>query len=203
MLRTSFIPSSLIPSTTYAASFLITPSSRTETVRVGEGVSEKYFCIDKEGKRYGEEYDDIFINENGAKIVVGKSYKDYKYGLVNKKGKIIVKPQYTYIENFDKGIAIAAKNGKEGCLNLKGEVVIPVKYDVVSSFMEDDRVIVERKGKYGLLDRKGKEHIPFLYENLDKISENLYYVKKDKKAGYVDGEGKVIIPAEFDYIFVK
>lgn len=30
MLRTSFIPSSLIPSTTYAASFLITPSSRTE-----------------------------------------------------------------------------------------------------------------------------------------------------------------------------
>ena len=30
ILKTSFMPSSLIPRTTYAASFLITPSSRTE-----------------------------------------------------------------------------------------------------------------------------------------------------------------------------
>ncbi|MGP1611528.1 MAG: WG repeat-containing protein [Catonella sp.] len=148
-------------------------------------------------------YNDIFINENGAKIVVGKGYKDYKYGFVNKKGKIILKPQYTYIGSFEKGMAIVAKNEKEGYVNLKGEIVIPLKYDWIGSFMNNDHVIAEKKGKYGMLDKKGKELIPLQYEGIEVISENLYLVKKNGKYGYLDKDGKVIIPTEFDYILVK
>ncbi|MDY7395712.1 WG repeat-containing protein [Aureibaculum sp. 2210JD6-5] len=51
-----------------------------------------------------------------------------KYGFINKKGKVIVKPIYDMALPFYNDKALVRLNGKEGYIDRKGKEVVPIKY---------------------------------------------------------------------------
>ena len=52
----------------------------------------------------------------------------------SKEGKIIVKPKYNDILNFNNGLAPVNDNGKWGFVNTSGEEVIKPKYNEIFGF---------------------------------------------------------------------
>lgn len=126
---------------------------------------------------------------------------NYKYGVLDKNGKVIVPFQFDYLEGFNSQYLLAGRDGLWGVIDKTGKVSVAYQYDYVDAF--NDKWFIASKeegGKYkaGLLDVTGKEIIPFNYEGLSKISDTLLSASKDNKYGVIDTSGKVIIPFEYD-----
>lgn len=85
-----------------------------------------------------------------------------KWGYVDSKGKVIVKPQYRYANEFSEGMAavcIAVKGQpKWGYIDGKGKVIIKPQYDYAQDFHEGLAAV--KKGDYSaqlaFIDKKGK-----------------------------------------------
>lgn len=79
---------------------------------------------------------------------------DY-YGLCDREGKEICKPQFDYIGGMEDGLIEVMKGDKSGYINTDGKIVIPCEYDLVSF---DDGVIECTKGDKTLLfDKEGHQ----------------------------------------------
>lgn len=104
--------------------------------------------------------------------------KDGKVGLINGKGEIILKANYSHIGKFEEGkaaitITSRAKNNyhkildtKLGYINTAGEVVIPLKF----------------------------QHI---HDEIKDFSEGLAVIKINNKYGYINAEGKIVIQPKY------
>ena len=95
-----------------------------------------------------------------------------KYGLKDSKGNVVLKPTYDYIADFTENIAIASqKTGKENNRILRA------------------------------IDSKGKVMFAFPNGTLytDSFSDGLCaFYDGNRKAGFVDSKGKVVIKPQFD-----
>lgn len=81
--------------------------------------------------------------------------KDYKWGVINKKGEIVLPFVYGEFSDNEEGLIKANKNNKYGWLNSNYEVVIPIKYDVADDFSEGlARVELFNVGQ-GFVDKYG------------------------------------------------
>jgi len=49
---------------------------------------------------------------------------------VDKKGNIVIEPQFEYASQFTTGLAYAEINGKSGFINKKGKFVIEPKFEI-------------------------------------------------------------------------
>ena len=156
------------------------------TVRVGEGDSEKYFCIDKEGKRYGEEYDDMGEFSEGL-VRVGKriNKEEYRYGVMDSNGKLIVPMKYTWIDDFSNGMAVVrsgdANEGdtKTGAIDKNGKEVVPLKYENIYSFNKYGLAIVSTgwdDNSKGLINQKGEMVVSSQYNMIYEIDESELYL---------------------------
>lgn len=55
-----------------------------------------------------------------------------RWGLVDRNGAEIVKPQYTAINSFADNVAEVGKSGSWGVINTKGRLIIPAEYDEIT-----------------------------------------------------------------------
>lgn len=67
---------------------------------------------------------------------IWKTKNENKFGLVNLKGRQIVKPKYDYIGNFSEGLAIVEINKKYGYINKSGKIVIKPIFRSAREFSE-------------------------------------------------------------------
>ena len=79
------------------------------------------------------EYEYIGALQDGLFSVT--SSIDYKDGVMDEKGSIIIPMEYDggCIDMADNGLIIASRNGKFGCINLQNRTVIPFKYKDIKS----------------------------------------------------------------------
>ena len=161
--------------------------------------------------RFYNGFANIIIDELDREIEFnGKIYKTYKFykSLINTKGEIVFDYQKLGIEEIgplSEGLFRATiKDGKTGFINVKGEWVIEAKYDNAATFVEN-RCLVRYKGKWMTID---KNHniidtrinvlnfsYSVLYEGMAKASMGLPgNLNKRTKAGFVDKNGKIVIP---------
>lgn len=56
-----------------------------------------------------------------------------KIGFMNKKGMLVIPPQYEEAEEFQSPLTVARKNGKWGIINKKEMKVVPIRYDKMRS----------------------------------------------------------------------
>jgi hypothetical protein len=105
------------------------------------------------------------------------------------------------LDGFGDGLIPIKQGDKFGYLNADGKVAIPAKYDHVTVFNSGHGV-----GKLGknfvVLNTKGEES-PVEAGALDvkEFTENLApYRASDKKYGFVDTNGKVVIKAQFESV---
>ena len=181
--------------------------------RVRKG--ENWYFIDHTGKqidiqsRIGARYEDTRTYSEGmcAVSTLKLSFMDLAYhsdyseiagiwGFVNEAGQEVIKPQYIYAEDFEKGVAIVCKgewtrdpkwNNKYnqgrywteeelwGGINKAGETVIPFIFDEIKSmWVDNDQPAVYmahyggwENGHWGVIDDKGKWLADPIFEDID------------------------------------
>jgi ankyrin repeat protein len=176
---------------------------------VGYGISNtfdmKWQCIDKTGKAITGKYQAMSSFKDGlAEVRIRK-----KWGYINKKGKIVIKPQFRYAGSFFEGLAQAkTMDEKYGFIDKTGKFVIKPQFSSASDFSEGLAPVGLPKekittGKYGYIDKTGKFVIKPRFWTAGTFKEGMAYVEmgeraKKKKWGYVDRTGKIVIKPQFD-----
>ena len=144
---------------------------------------------------------DNYYSENGnnkqAGFIVSKKTEDgYRYGYVNYRGTIILKPIYTQLERVteianEKGVYfIAFKNGQAGLLKNNKEILNyeyeDIQYNVLGSIF-----VTKRNGKYGAVNQEGTT---ILYPEYDNVYTGGMYLNalKDKDIFIFDLNGNKI-----------
>ena len=173
-------------------------------------------AIDTKGKRLFElkEAEGACAFKEG--VAVFMRGEDGAWGVVNKKGEVVVKPSFTMTSsNYDGGLlAVGEPDGGIGFVNKKGEVVIPMEYDQVLieewdrfidnptrynlyGQVETGRIPVKKNGKWGVINRSGKWIINPQFDLIVADGER-YLFRKDWKYGWCDEEGKYVINPQFE-----
>ncbi|MEL6866907.1 MAG: WG repeat-containing protein [Bacteroidota bacterium] len=127
-------------------------------------------------------------------------YYIYQYGYMNEQRVLVIPIQYSYADNFNKGLAIVSKEKDHfELIDVKGNTVYSLPNGRISSFDEKYYLLVENNKK-GLLDRFARLIIPLEQEEVIKFNRHYFKVKNDKGWGLVDSVGKTIIGNYFDQI---
>ncbi len=130
---------------------------------------------------------------------------DERCGLVDKNGKVIIEPKYRKINAFNDDI-LKVKDYTTGLwalVDTNDRLICPFKYTIIGNYQRGLAVVVDGKSKkLGCIDETGTEMIPLIYDSLSLvlIFDNLYCVKKEKKWGFINDKGEVIVDFQYDVI---
>lgn len=124
------------------------------------------------------------------------------YGLVNKRGEVVIPIQYDQLDPFYDyqyakfnpvpAVFFARRMGTCECINLSPGVG---RNPVLSPY---DVKMIGDYGNYGFCDYQG-HIIPKQYQNARGFHEGLAAVVKNNKVGFIDANGSVRIPFEWEY----
>jgi hypothetical protein len=126
-----------------------------------------------------------------------------KWGIIDNKGKWIVKPTYQKIlETEDIKFFTVQNKNKWGCINLKNQKIIALKYDnPLIDFIENRYLIVSVNNKLGILKNNNKFILKPVYQDIEISSYFEYFkVKINNKWGVLSNKGELKIPIKFDTI---
>lgn len=125
------------------------------------------------------------------------------YGLIDKTGKLIIDYQYDAIYRDNQTGNFRVYKGKNaGLLSVDGEEVLPTVYSKVNC-LGDNEFLVQKEDKtfYISADGQEKEIKNGIFDQY--YMKNLFPVMVNDKIGYVDANGKIIIPAEYDVTWTR
>lgn len=136
---------------------------------------------------------DVMITDDNLIVKSVSSFHDglavikvnNKYGYINKKGKIKIKPIYSYADDFNEGFALACKAKEEmhrcGYINTDNNPIIDFEYESGSIKQErirnktqvkDGLVLVKDTSKEAIFDTSGKQLSPFYYNKVVILGED-------------------------------
>jgi hypothetical protein len=126
------------------------------------------------------------------------------WGILNVKGEAILPFQYDAIGEFHENRAMIESGNKCGYANEHGEIVIPVKFPYTSILLttgqfQNGYALLKQKYKSMLIDSSGKTISFPNCEDYGRPSQGLFPIKKNRKWGYSDTKGKIIIPCKFEF----
>ncbi len=144
------------------------------------------------------------FSEDGYATVYGESER--KYYFINPKGDKLNTETVSFkdfeTDGFSDGLVGIKIGEKWGYMNTDGKLAIPAKYDHVTSF-NSGFAVVKLGSTFIVLNRKGEEAMIQESGVLDvkSFSEKMAPFKsKDKRLGFIDSNGKVSIPAQFESV---
>jgi hypothetical protein len=176
---------------------------------MGRDLHLPFYIIDKNGeKRYG------YIDQTG-KIKIKPVYSDAwdfseglaavkvneKWGYIDEHGNIVIEPKFEHAEEFGEGLAAVEINGRYGFIDRSGNVVIPPQYQYVTfrKFSGGFTAVkVSFDEKENFIDKKGNFLRKDQFDEIRFFSEGLAAVKCGGKWGYINPEGKQVIPFIFN-----
>lgn len=145
-----------------------------------------------------------------------------QYGYINRKGQIVIKPQFDSAEKFSDGLALVEQGGKKiditdgistrafgkrSYIDRTGKVVIQLgKMQIAKSFSEGLAAVWMDspcdRSCYGYIDTTGKVVLPQKYQTAGAFTNGTADVRMaDDKWGVIDKSGKFIIPPKYDGVF--
>lgn len=137
------------------------------------------------------------------------------YGVIDKKGNIIIEPQYSEVKipNPEKGIFVCYQEENTKIFNERKEEILeqyndvqPIRLkNIVSDLMYEKSVLkYEKDGKYGLISFEGKEITKPIYDEIDSLSykEGELLVKQGEKYGVINIKGNNLVAIAYDTIAV-
>ncbi|MES2588851.1 MAG: WG repeat-containing protein [Bacteroidota bacterium] len=140
-----------------------------------------------------------------------------KYGLKDKKGKVLIKPKYDKVGRFSEGFASVQIGDKMSFINSLGKEIIPFgTYSYVGYFEKGICAVnvggnlaefnqvewgaQESSGKWGFIDKTGKVVIPIKYDWVFGFKGDFAVYKLKNRWGFIDKKGEEVIPAKYDLI---
>lgn len=158
-------------------------------------------------------------NKKNYEIAQVKEYNYFllkqsnSYGVIDKKGNIIIDAKYDEIKipNPEKAIFIGSKDGEVKVLNENKEEILTqfkkvdtIKLKNVSGDLVYEKSVLkyQEKEKYGLINFEGKKITNAIYDEIENLpyKEGELLVKKNGKSGIINIKGGKIIDCEYDQI---
>ncbi len=149
-------------------------------------------------------YDYIEVIHERYKSLIYLIEKNKLAGLANQKGEMILSPVYTSVrpaDNYYAAFWVEAPQGKGFFLD--DRFIVPPKYDHFS-FLDkyfNGLIGVRKNGKQALYDGDQKQLLtPVIYDSIFKVTSDTKLIKvlKDKKYGFLNASGKVVVPCQYD-----
>ena len=163
-------------------------------------VDKKYGYIDRTGKVVIEPKFDRVWNFESCDMAIVRV--DGKEGCIDRSGNYVVEPLYDSVRIFaSPGMFAVRKDGKCEIIDREGKTVFgPVENSSVSSISGvGNYCIVNLKGRYWLIDEDGDYEFYSYLSRLEKT--DLICVGEFEKYGVMSGDGREILPAEYDEIY--
>lgn len=143
------------------------------------------------------QYDMLHYNDQDDTYVFAINAK---YGLYDGKGNVVIPNEYDYLTTFEDGLSIFSLNEKYGLLDMNNNIIVPAEYEFISDYTDKNFIIYDvQSERYSLVDIKSKKTITtydYLYRSYYK---DVFIVMKDNAYGYINSDGKVIIPIKYSY----
>jgi len=164
---------------------------------IASNANGKYGLIDPQGKvmlPFDYEYLSYSTEDEQYQFSI-----DDKTGLLDKDGKVLFPAKYESISFMKNGMASVRLNDKYGIIDAKGKLIIPMVYSLIYDFNKT-HFITEKDDVYTLRTIQGNKEVAGNYDVLYLTDDpNIFLAAKDEKYGYINAQGKVIIPFQYAY----
>lgn len=158
-------------------------------------------CINKNGER-------VFVCtiaegvscfcDGLASFYIMNDKGEKRYGYYDKKGNVVVNPQFKAAGCFIDGLAIVSDNeDKWGYIDKKGKYVINPQFEISYPFSEGLAAFMSGD-KWGYIDKKGKYVINPQFEESYNFISGMAVVKQGDRFGYIDKGGKFVVNPQFE-----
>lgn len=108
-----------------------------------------------------------------------------KWGYRDRKGNVVIQPEYDDAFEFCEGLACVEKDGKLGYIDKEGKLVVDFRYDAATSF-EDGLASVTIGEKSGYIDKEGNEATPLRFDVATPFEDGRAIVREDGRWGVLD-----------------
>jgi hypothetical protein len=131
-----------------------------------------------------------------------------KWGVKNSSGKEVIHPQYDKVKIYDDGYILCELEKNIEIYDSSGIIVSKNKYKRVGpdnykqkKLFTDNacQVCSDFYSGCGLIDKQGSLILPLEYYHMGDFYDNLTYIHKERKRGYVNTEGVIVIPIIYDW----
>lgn len=130
------------------------------------------------------------------------------FGFIDRKGNVVVEPQYDYAGAMVEGMSLVLKGEKFGFVDKAGKLAIPTQYEDAYDFSEGLAAVVV-DGKYGYIDKTGKMVIeprfdPAPDETVCRPFRGglaALMNAETGKWGFIDKTGKMVIRPQFEWAY--
>lgn len=132
--------------------------------------------IDTSGREMSAKYTSIRTFENGVAVVTtGKSFtSSSRSGLINRKGELVLQPEYTDILSVDNLYLTVCKDGKYGVMKNDGSMVLPLEYENLTPVV-NNRVGFKTSEGWGIMTLKKEILVKPSYGGKIRLG-NFYFV---------------------------
>lgn len=142
-------------------------------------------------------YDDIEYNIKNELFIVEKVSKQ---GVINKQGKIILKPEYEDIYISNNKIT-ATKDEKDYIFDMEGNIQEDEKEDaIISTENENYFIRIDENNNYSVVNKENEEIIPNKYYYIEYIFEDYFIVVDNMKTGVINIKNEEKVEKKYDVI---
>lgn len=137
------------------------------------------------------------------------------YGVIDKKGNIIINPEYSEIKipNPEKPVFVCYQGENTKVINERKEQILlaynkvqPIRLRNISSDLMYEKSVLkyEKEGKCGLVNFEGKEITKPIYDEIDSLpyKEGELLVKQNEKYGVINIKGNKLTEIQYDEVKV-
>lgn len=139
------------------------------------------------------------FSEERAVVVDDKGFE-----IIDESGKVLTSKAYNYIGSFHDGRVLFSDTDKDndsmyGYLDKNGKEVIPPKYQSANDFIDGKALVKISEKQFALINLKGDRLKTYNYPFVGPYGDGLLVYKESLvgKSGYIDEEGKVILPIKY------
>lgn len=137
-----------------------------------------------------------WIDAGGEDILCVMDGEGWKY--VDSDNRMVIPQTFRYAMPFREGRAEVETDSGKGLIDVRGQYVLPPHYEEMCWDEYNGIAIVMRYGKWSICNRDGKSVGKERFDYLGVCSEDLIVAMRDGKWGFVNLQGCVTIPLEYD-----
>ena len=165
------------------------------------GKALQYF--DTTGKRLEINSLDWFLNAaelaSFSKDGIAVFSKAAKLGLMDTKGKVLVKNTYDAAQAVYNGLWPVQQNGKWGLVALDSKIVLPLNYEHIVAFPPFGFLVESNEG-VGLLASANKWLLSPTFKTIKRFETSYFLVENQEGLGVYNTDGSSLIPCAYQRI---